>query len=226
MKHVKFMHKTKQSSAGFTLVELMIATVVFSVILIGATTAMIQIGRMYYKGVIVSRTQETARRTMDDITRPIQFAGGDVRISSPEIQDISGIQTGAICMGNKRFTYGINVQINSSVAGYSAANHRAPHALYQDELSSDTAPCTPLDLTVGALPAGREILSEHMRLAKFKVTPPSSGNMWGLEVTMIYGDDDLLVPDANVPTGCAGVVQGAQWCAVASLSTHVYKRIN
>lgn len=63
--------KTIKNTAGFTIVELMIATVVFSVILILITTGIIQIGKAYYKGIIGSRTQETARKITDEVGRSI-----------------------------------------------------------------------------------------------------------------------------------------------------------
>lgn len=207
---------------GFTIVELMIATSVFSVILLGATAATIQIGRLYYKGVIMSRVQQSSRRIMEDISRPIQFSGSDVRLSSPKTQVIGGLETGAICIGNKRFTYGINAQVDPNATGYTPA-HKARHAMYQDELSGNNAPCTILDLTQ-ALPAGRELVAENMRLARFN--PTVTDNIWSIDMLLIYGDDDLLAPDANAPERCKSLNAGSQWCATSELKTRVFKRIN
>lgn len=220
------------SSAGFTIVELMIATIIFSIILLGATAAIIQVGRMYYKGVIVAQTQETSRRVMDSISRPIQFAGTTPREVPPT--SIGGIQTGALCIDDQRYTYGINAQVNDTVpnGSYSAANHRARHALWQDTLSSANSACTALNLTQAspsdgntkAGTTGKEVLAQNMRLARFTVS--ASGNIWSIDAMVIYGDDDLLLPDGNNPTGCGSLAQSAQWCAVSSLNTQVYKRIN
>lgn len=214
----------RSSQNGFTIIELMIATSVFAIILLGATTATIQIGRLYYKGVIMSRVQQTARRVMDTVSQPIQFGGSSVRLSSPKTQVIGGIETGAICIGNKRFTYGINAQVTPGVTGYTA-NHKAAHALYEDQLPGNTSPCTILDLTQ-PLPAGKDHISENMRLARFDITPPTTNNIWAIDMLLIYGDDDLLVPNGNSPTGCKGQPEGSQWCATAALSTKVYKRID
>ena len=46
---------------GFTVLELMIATTVFSVMLLLTTTGMIQIGKVYYKGLVTAKTQDTVR---------------------------------------------------------------------------------------------------------------------------------------------------------------------
>jgi prepilin-type N-terminal cleavage/methylation domain-containing protein len=220
----------KLNHNGFTLIELMIASLVFSVILLGATTATIQIGRMYYKGIIMNRTQETARRLMDDISRPIQFAGSTPRDVDPT--PISGIPTGALCIGDQRFTYGINAQVDDNAPIGSYNNHKARHGVWQDTLNSSTSPCTPLDLTQAIPQDGntntnrprREVLSKNMRLGRFTVS--SSGNLWTIDALVIYGDDDLLIPDANNPAACANLSQSAQWCATSALSTTVYKRIN
>lgn len=212
----------KLTQKGFTIVELMIATSVFAVILLGASAATTQIGRMYYKGIIMSRVQQSSRRIMDDISRPIQFAGSDVRLSSPKTQVIGGLETGAICIGDKRFIYGINAQVDPNAAGYTA-NHKAKHAMYQDELPGTNAPCTVLDLTQG-LPPGKELVPENMRLARFN--PTVVDNVWSIDMLLIYGDDDLLLPDPNAPQGCKSINAGSQWCATSNLNTRVFKRIN
>lgn len=222
--------KLLNKQSGFTLVELMIATVVFSVILLGATTATIQIGRMYYKGIIASRTQETSRSIMDTISRPIQFAGSDVRASG--MTTFSGIQIGALCVGDQRYTYAINAQVDETAAPGSYTNHKARHGLWQDTLNTTTSPCSALDLTqitptdanTKGGTTGKDILGQNMRLARFNVG--NNGNIWSINTLVIYGDDDLLLPDANAPTGCRAVAQSAQWCATSGLSTQVYKRIN
>lgn len=211
---------TKQS--GFTLVELLIATVIFSIILLGGTSAIIQIGRMYYKGLLASQTQATARSVTEALSRPIQFSGSDVR-SDPPV-DKSGIQTGAYCIGDQRFTYGLNAQIDDSVSAYTA-DHKTPHALWQDTHDA-TLPCTSVDLiSITSTTPGKELLGQRMRLGRtFNVS--GSNNVWTITAPIIYGDDDLVLPDGDNPTGCRGLADGAQWCAVSNLTTNVFRRIN
>lgn len=208
---------------GFTIIELMFATIAFSIVLLGATVATTQIGRLYYKAVITSRTQQTVRMIIESVSQPVQFGGVNIRQTPPTL--ISGIRTGAICAGNKRYTYGINAQVDPSATGYTA-DHKAKHAMYEDQLPTDSAPCTPLDLTHN-LSGGRDLVPPNMRLTRFDVTPPDPGSsIWGFDLVLIYGVDDLLVPNGNDPTGCTGAPEGSQWCATATLSTKVYKRVN
>jgi prepilin-type N-terminal cleavage/methylation domain-containing protein len=220
------------AEAGFTIIELMIATMVFSVILIGATTSTVQIGRLYYKGIIMSRTQETARNIMDTISRPIQFTGSNVRLAQPSPVNTGGIPTNALCVGDQRYTYAINAQVDSNAPIGSYTNHIARHGLWQDTLKTVDSPCTILTMTQ-AQPSdgntktgfvGKELLGQNMRLSKFDVS--QNGNLWGLDTIVIYGDDDLLLPDGNNPVNCKSAAESAQWCAVSSLKTQVYKRIN
>lgn len=211
---------TKQS--GFTIIELLIATVIFSIILLGGTAAIIQIGRMYYKGLLASQTQSTARSVTDALSRPIQFSGSDVRSAPPTL--MGGIQTGAYCIGDQRFTYGLNAQVDDTATAYTA-DHKSPHALWQDTHDA-TLPCAALDLTsITAGTPGKELLGQRMRLGQsFNIS--GSNNIWTVTAPIIYGDDDLVAPDASNPTGCRGLADGAQWCAVSNLTTQVFRRIN
>src|SRR4051812_3835737 len=70
--------RTRTNRHGFTMVELMIAISVFSLVLVLITTGILRFTRQYYKGVISSKTQDAARAVVDDVTRAIQFNGGSL----------------------------------------------------------------------------------------------------------------------------------------------------
>ena len=61
------------NQTGFTIVELMIATVIFSMVLLVCSYAIIHAGRMYYKGMIMSKTQDTARKIIDSASDAIKY---------------------------------------------------------------------------------------------------------------------------------------------------------
>lgn len=86
MKQVTIRH-LRDNQRGFTLLELMIATTIFSSILLLLTFGLINIGKSYYKGRNTARTQELARRVMDEISQSIRF--GD-RAPSP-ITNYNGV---------------------------------------------------------------------------------------------------------------------------------------
>jgi prepilin-type N-terminal cleavage/methylation domain-containing protein len=88
----------KTNNKGFTIIELLIATVTFSVILLIITGAIIQFSKVYYKGVVSSRTQEAARSVVDEVSKAAQF--------SPDFKEDTNAAGGlAWCFGNKRFSF-------------------------------------------------------------------------------------------------------------------------
>lgn len=211
---------------GFTLIELMIATMVFSVILLGATTAVVQIGRMYYKGIITSRTQETARRTIDDISRTVQFSDAEIVKIAPTPTNVSpsgSVPLQATCVGTTRYTYVLKMQVDRE---NDVNNNRLRHALWQDTVNNPSECGTNLPNLGEVEPSagGRELLSRYMRLQTLYID--SVGDPTTIAITVIYGDNDLLLPNVDSPTGCRGAIEGAQWCAFSSLTTQVRQRIN
>lgn len=232
--------KKLNSQAGFTILELMIATVVFSVMLMGAATMLVQIGRLYYKGVVTSRTQETVRTITDDIGRTLQFSGEQITVNDPAFVELSvgGVtkRIYAFCIGDVRYSYSLDTQVSGSVDAYTPGGSRenfSRRALWRDE-GRGQASCPPVNIYDDAEVAatdGREMLGEGMRL--FQLARPTDDQDTGLSrfaVGVVYGlDDELIVfsdADGEI-TGatCRGVGLGAQWCATSQLETTVFRRI-
>lgn len=130
-----------KSSKGFTVTELLIATTIFSVILLLCTFGLIQVGRTYYKGVTIIRTQNVARSVMDNVSQSIIYSG-----STPSIVP------NALCIGSMRFSYSLNNNVGPGVS-----------ALKYDD--NNTGGCS------SNMSIGKELLAENMRLIKFNVTP-------------------------------------------------------
>lgn len=236
---MKYHRSHLDQQRGFTIVELMVATLVFSVILVVVTTGVIQITRKYYKGITATDTQTTARHIMDAISQSIQFDGGDILAATSPM-------SGRTCIGQQAYDFQIGQQVsNSPTAGPDMQGH---HALTFS--SSVPAPCLPgSDPTVG-FAAGTELLSPHMRLGTFSVSPLSN-NFYMVSVTVIYGDVDQLcsptfasthtnhggcntnlvpvlgnIPDfVNSPDIRCKIESGSQFCAVSALSTIVQQRL-
>jgi prepilin-type N-terminal cleavage/methylation domain-containing protein len=185
---------------GFTIVELLVATAVFSVILLVISSALLQIGRIYYKGIISTKTQEAVRAIADDVSRSIQFSGGAV-LSFPS----------HYCMGGRRYSYAINQQVRDSPV---------IHGLLVDTPISN-CPAGPLSL--GA-PTGdfEELMGVNMRLNVFQVTQVPSTNLYNIRIKVVYGDDDLL---NLAKDSCLNIRAGSQYCTTAELNTTVKKRL-
>lgn len=208
---------------GFTLVELMIAVTVFSVLLILSAASLTQISRLYYKAVIVTKTQNVNRNIMNDIAQAFQFSSGAGNMMNIGVPDGNGLRL--ICIGNIRYTYALNKQINST----------NKHALWRDKVASCAA-ATPLNIfndserELSASSAGGiELLEPGMRLKSISVGANNKfPEIMNINIAVIYGDDDLInFSDSakTLPVGCKGDVTGSQWCAFSRLYTQVFSRV-
>lgn len=207
------MGKTAQNRLnmkGFTLVELMVATSVFAVVLIVCAVGLLQVGRTYYKGVTVTKTQEVARAIMDDVTGAVEYSSV---APSGLLSDGSGNK--AYCVGNTRFSFRPGQMLNDA-----GTNH---------VFVADTpATCTgPLNLTDPALSGGvnpRELLSPRMRVSKFTISG-TPNRLYTVNIRLVNGEDDLLSNPTGTNANCSGVLTGAQFCAAIELSSIVQKRV-
>jgi prepilin-type N-terminal cleavage/methylation domain-containing protein len=203
---------------GFTILELMIATAIFSVILLVGATMMIQIGRMYYKGVTSTRVQENSREIIDDVSRAIQFLGQTARLSIPS----GGGDTHALCIGDIRYSYKINNPTPKDSYGIWKDNW---NGVCEPVATDDGKPTTD----------GKELLGNNSRVMVLNVS--QNNNLWKVRVYIISGDSDLInwggnpeksetdPIDINELPVCDGQTVGSQWCAVSNLETEVTRRI-
>lgn len=227
---MKNLHKQR----GFTIVELMIATAVFSTILLVILTAITQVGRMYYKGITTAHTQEAARTIMDRISQETQFSGSS---SVPTKVLGSSRENGVLCIGKTRFFFVVN-----------KISRTNQHALWVDtDNGGSNTGCTSQvvdsvitrmnsDQPTQAANNGSEFLPEGMRLSMINID--GSGDvaqplLWAIDIKIAYGENDLLEADdgsdltpENAATAvCKGSQIGTQFCAVSKLSTTVLKRV-
>lgn len=223
----------KNNNRGFTIIELMIATTVFSVILLVTSAGVIAIGRAYYKSLTSTRVQEAARSVMDDISRSLQFSGNGAVYQYNTDSSGNPVVVKAKCFGSDRYTYQINNQITGTNNG-----------ILRDV--KPAAGCQPSDcfnqLKTGACAnAGQELLGTNMRLLQFDL----SGSPPTLRIRMAYGDNDLLsvYDDNNNPVGwtapidntaeeatmagavCRAGIAGSNFCAISALETSVTSRV-
>ncbi|HTB49310.1 MAG TPA: type II secretion system protein [Verrucomicrobiae bacterium] len=224
-----------QKQAGFTIVELMIATAILSTILVLVTIMMISIGNLYYKGINQSRVQDDARSISDELSQHLEL---NDQFQGPTSQSYGGFTVQAYCIGNVRYSYVIGTQLGTS-AGQIA------HVLWRD--TDSTGDCLPQNLTLATPTSspdtGTELISPDSRLISFSITRAAATDPYVIAVGVAYGGDDLLCsPSApgstcNTPATmsaayfqngdllCKGNI-GDQFCATASLNTTVVQRIS
>ncbi|MGH7157760.1 MAG: prepilin-type N-terminal cleavage/methylation domain-containing protein [Candidatus Saccharimonadales bacterium] len=207
-----------KDSQGFTVIELMVATAVFAVVLVVVTAGILQVSRLYYKGVNQAVTQGVVRSITDTISQNIQFGGGAVVPTSAGAATPS--EPKVLCVGNQRFRFATGWQVVDSAPN--ASLHQSYHGLVQDNFSGCTSSSNESIATQSV--TGRELLSPNMRISKLNVTELNP-TLYRIEVRVIYGDDDLLQDPNNPETSCINEKAGTQFCTISELSTVVTKRV-
>ncbi len=228
--------------AGFTIIELLIATSILSTMLVMVTTMMIGISNLYYKGINQSRVQDAVRGVTEEVGHALQLTDKTpLSEASPISFSINGstLAIKAYCIDTTRYSYIIGVQIGSG-------SNRISHVLWRDDIAA-TANCLPVNLQLSnpesgpnAGTNGTELATPNSRLNKFTIGLISPYN---ISVGMVYGDDDLLCspsvvgscasstvmsPQAQYTLGdlrCRGKT-GDQFCSVSNLTTTVVQRLN
>jgi prepilin-type N-terminal cleavage/methylation domain-containing protein len=191
--------KSKNRS-GFTVIELLIATAVFSVVLLVFLTAFLRISELFYKGVNLSNTQEVARKITQSLTNDIQFYQGLVD------KPLTG---NYFCIGNHRYAYNLFQQ-------YTLGSGR--YVLLEENLTG----CPSTTDVAPSISAGKELTSPGMQLNKFDVTCRGKACTVNVRVVFYGSDPSVLSPAANSPVAiCTGPSQSTQYCATAEYDSTV-----
>jgi len=233
----------KSAEQGFTIIELLIATVVFASVLLLLTMGVLSFTKSYFRGVNQSATQNTARTIIEDITEAVQFSGSAIYSpiahsttpTSPSF-DFNNPWSQGFCLGNQLYSYVTGWQLTDDTPDIS--KHQTNHALMRS--SPGNCGGLPAQDVRAAGPAGVEMLQPRMRLAKLAVDPTSDPSVWKITVRVVYGDDDLLCSPSvsgdctstatssslnNGDLTCKTATSGTQFCAASELSTVVKRRI-
>lgn len=214
------MRKLHTASRGFTIIELMIATSVFAVVLLLITSGMLEVGRMFYKGITNTNTQEVARIILEDISQAVQFSGESVTPTS-------AARPNRFCVGSRRYTFNTNVMLTPS-----------SHVLLVDKFATTCNDSTPPNDMSSPVAGSRELMALNMRLADISIQcvgsadPLCPSNTYEIKVRVVSGEDDLLENDlredgSTITNGrCRQDIRaGTQFCSVSELKTTVTRRI-
>jgi len=217
----------RPESAGFTIIELLIATTIFSLILLLAVAGILQVTKLYRQGVTQARVQEAARNVVEEISEAIRFSTDSVVhqsatiVTGPEVTPDN--HANYFCLGRQRYTYAMDRQLKTSPASGTKEKRRV---LWVDQPAVCDGASGPADLDNGADIDGRELLSENMRLTRFEITTIGV-DVQKINISVAYGADDLfnIVNAGDVNKTCRTVFTGAEFCAVSNLSVVATKRL-
>jgi prepilin-type N-terminal cleavage/methylation domain-containing protein len=232
---------------GFTIVELMIALSVLSVILVTVTLILLQIGVLYSKGVNAADLQNATRTVVADISGQLQFSGKvplgctvtSVTCYANTHDYLNGVDNTTetvytYCISNTRYSYVLNRELGTD-SSTTPTNQVTAHVLWRDTLTTDASTCPVPDIVNGShlndAPSkgdGYEMVGNHMRLTRFKIAQTtSSSGIYNVDVWTAFGDNDLVKPDPAGPAGRSICASGAgtQFCSVSAITTQLTGRV-
>ncbi len=222
--------KQRRSSHGFTILELLIATMVFTVVLLLCMVGVTRMGRLYYKGISQAQTQEVARRLSDEIVSQLQFGKGSVTPNPIPATATNGGVPFIFCIGDFRY----RLVLNRQLAGADNASLRQATRVFEREKLTGSG--CPDETTTPFTSAKVELLSKGMRISKFTISE-GANKLWDFSIQVTYGDEDLLLYPTPATTTtrdtpaeyqgvlCDGSLVGAELCATSVLTTNVYRRL-
>jgi len=223
-------------SAGFTVIELLIATAVFSFILLISLTGFLQIGQLFYKGVTITRTQDSTRQALDSLTSDIRFAS-KISQSQPQNTAPTGRTSKYFCAGSNRYTFVPGRMVDSS--DYPAVFNSQTEdkfGLIKDTLLVSTSCASPFGPGAVAFNEPVELLSNKMRVGELKICQvgmlttidcpggplnPNLNNLYTVSVIIAYGNDNILQDPTTASVACNSDLSTSQYCHVSKLRTTV-----
>jgi prepilin-type N-terminal cleavage/methylation domain-containing protein len=235
---------------GFTIVELLMATTVFSLVLLGALAGFLQIGKLFYKGVSATSTQEAANQILQDVSGQFQSSASFTKVlpvglaANAEVLPTTDQSTSYAyyCIGNTRYTYVIARDGTHMVNFDSTSNHRpgGNFGVLKDTLpgsSGCATPCNDDPSVTPTCPNGAvrfrspvELLGDNMRLNAFYInSSATNSSLFNIRIIVAYGLDDAFTqnpPQTTIPPVCDSNSGIDQFCSVTDLNTAVFRGWN
>lgn len=215
------MIRIQPNQTGVTLVELMIATVIFSVVLVLIMAAFLFVSNDYIRGYVQSQTQETARSIMQQVVQDIQVKSSG---TIPPLTPVNGIQ--AYCIGDHRYSFKLDNEIGAAGA--------LPDSLVADTQATCAA-SAPQDISLASnlSTTSKELLGKHMRLGAFTINQVAhTTGSYTVTLEIVYGDDSSTGGPVNkfgaspgpYMYSCPRISIGGQFCAISNLTATVQQR--
>jgi hypothetical protein len=229
----------KKNNQGFTIVELTIATGVFSIILILALAGFLQIGKLFYKGVSITHTNDVSKQVLNSIKGDVSFDVITTSYTQPDsafpADDINSPFTprNYFCAGSNRYTFRLGQALDSDA---SAAELKQPASqvsgwknfgILKDRVTngcpkpfSSSEPINPSNVT--------ELLGDKMRLSSIEIKPLPSPNdkLYTIHIKIAYGDNQVFQGSTATtvnPVCNSNSTTSASFCYVSDLRTIVRK---
>lgn len=208
------MSSLKNDQSGFTIVELLIATVVFSTVLLMMTMGIIQVSRLYIKGYTVSETQNTTRAIVDNVTQAIQTSQN----SSPDAIYIPSGSPGWFCINGSVYIYSVNVKLT-------AYNNVFYVEKPSGGCSATVNPSTnPRGYPCDSSTYCQELLADDMRLTNISLQEVDTTNqLYQFSIGVEYGTSGQNYQPGT--HSCYSITGGGEFCSYVTDVTTVQQRV-
>jgi prepilin-type N-terminal cleavage/methylation domain-containing protein len=231
--------KHKLTNQGFTIIELLIATVIFSIVLLVLTQTIISLTNTYYHGVIQTQTYQTVKNINNDIVGQLQFGVGNILSQSNQPEDWPpnssdnitsssswtdpNLPEGYICIGDNEYIYqlGGEVGVDASHAliltsDSGCLSNGPQHSINDSDLSFGN---NSIDVTYGS--KYLDLIPNKMRLVKLLVAKvPNFQQLYIVDVKVAYGDDGTGT-GSGYNTTTQECYANSIYCATSELVTYV-----
>lgn len=193
-----------RTESGFTIVELIIASSIFSFALLTIALGVTIFSNSYTKDVISSSTQDTVQNVTNSVEKAIRISNGSISTPLPATSTSAGV----LCAGNEVFSFWLGYEQPSQISAFAPSN---PYALYEEPIPSSGCPST-----ASYNSGGQSLLSDNERLLAFNVQPiAGTTDLYSVDVIVAYtaggtggnGNSLLCTPTispSSSPGGCSG----------------------
>jgi prepilin-type N-terminal cleavage/methylation domain-containing protein len=222
-------NRNKLLTTGFTIIELMIASTVFAVILLVVAIGAISLTDSYYKGITSSDVQSVARAIMSEVSQSIEFSANLYILPTTSSDAVAGY-----CIDNTLYSYELGLEVVNPPTASQDQNYHA--LVVSNNASCSSSTILSLPTTAAPLPiTSHELLNQYMRLTAFDITQLPN-YLYKVHIKILYGDNNILNPTPTTSSpvlgspswsteGCA-TGTGSQFCAVSEFTTTVEQRLN
>ncbi len=162
---------------GFTIVELMIATAVFSLALLVLAVSLLTINHQYFKGISQGNVQTASGNILNNVTSAVEFSNGNYLSS----YDSSNYQ-GYFCVGHTEFLYQLyKIDSNTTVNPLTEINNCI------GQTSNPLKACSISNCQYSGL------LGNNMQLLNFQITSiDSSLHLFKINLDIAFASKDQL----------------------------------
>lgn len=197
----------RQNQKGFTLVELLLATAVFSIALVAITAAIIQLFKAYQSGISIRKTQSTARIISEELTRHARAS-----------EAVAGSDT-AVCFFYPPTKVEANDEDTSDAKMYYVESEKLYRISKQVTFPADAPSCDPALFSSGTL---TQVSDDEITILKFSGAGTTDKMM---ELDMRIGtestvDTEVDNTDPNNPV----CIPGYEYCSMTTIKKSIMAR--